>query len=210
MEVSSVMSRRSTLSVVLSLLCLIGPACADRQAAVKATVRQQRQADDEAAASRIRKAAEQGNADAQNELGLLYSEGRGVDQSFVQAKQWFEKAAEQGHAGAQVNLGTLYLLGNGAPQSDQMALAWFRRAAEKEDALAFAKLGYMYAYGRGVVQDYIKAHMWYNLSAARGEKRAMEQRDALAKQMTPAQIAEAQKLAAEWTPKASSRRAYPD
>lgn len=59
----------------------------------------------------------------------------------------------------------------------------------------------MYAQGRGVLQDFIQAHMWYNLSAAQGEQRAAEARDALAKQMTPAQIAEAQRLAREWKPK---------
>ena len=104
-------------------------------------------------------------------------------------------------AGAQTNLGTLYLHGEGAPQSDQMALFWFSQAAEQRDALAFAKLGLMYVQGRGVLQDYIQAHMWYNLSAAYGENRSAEARDALAKQMTPAQIAEAQRLAREWKPK---------
>lgn len=59
----------------------------------------------------------------------------------------------------------------------------------------------MYEKGQGVRQDFVQAHMWYNLSAADGEKRAAEARDALAKQMTPAQIAEAQRLAREWKPK---------
>ncbi|MDF0643909.1 MAG: tetratricopeptide repeat protein [Nitrospira sp.] len=151
--------------------------------------------------SDLRKAAEQGNPEAQNRLGTLYSEGRGVPQDYSRAKQWFDKAAEQGHPGAQVNLGTLYFQGNGAPESEQMALSWFRRAAAQGDALAFAKLGLMYEQGRGVPQDFIQAHMWYNLSAAHGEKRALERRDALTRQMTPAQIAEAQRLAREWTPK---------
>jgi len=151
--------------------------------------------------SELRKAAEKGNPDAQNQLGMLYSEGRGMPQDYVQAKQWFDKAAEKGHSGAQVNLGTLYFHGNGAPESEQMALSWFRRAAAQGDALALAKLGLMYEQGRGVPQDFIQAHMWYNLSAAHGEKRAIERRDALTTQMTPAQIAEAQRLAREWTPK---------
>ena len=47
-------------------------------------------------------------------------------------------------------------------------------------------------------QDYIKAHMWFNLSAAQGEQKAVEDRDKVAQRMTPAQIAEAQKLAREW------------
>jgi hypothetical protein len=48
--------------------------------------------------------------------------------------------------------------------------------------------------------------MWYNLSAARGEDRSAEARDALAKQMTPGQIAEAQRLAREWRPREEKSR----
>ena len=51
-----------------------------------------------------------------------------------------------------------------------------------------------------MLQDFIQAHKWYNLAAANGHGKAAEYRDALAKQMTPAQIAEAQKLAREWKP----------
>jgi len=160
-----------------------------------------------ATANYLRKLAEAGNIDAQNQLGLLYYEGKGVPQSYGQAKEWFEKAAEQGHAGAQVNLGTLYFLGHGVSESDQEALFWFRNAAARRDALAFAKLGRMYERGQGVSQDFIQAHMWYNLSAAHGEKRAAEIRDALAKQMTPGQIAEAQRLAVEW--KSKTDRVFP-
>ena len=59
----------------------------------------------------------------------------------------------------------------------------------------------MYHFGQGVTQDYVQAHMWYSLAAARGEKEASGWRDLLAEQMTPEQIAEAQKLAGEWKPK---------
>ncbi|WP_304666925.1 tetratricopeptide repeat protein, partial [Neisseria bergeri] len=52
-----------------------------------------------------RKAAEQGYAGAQVNLGLMYEQGQGVRQDYAQAVQWYRKAAEQGYAGAQVNLG---------------------------------------------------------------------------------------------------------
>ena len=61
-------------------------------------------------------------------------------------------------------------------------------------------LGVMYTNGEGVQQDYVRAHMWFNLSAMRGEQRAAKNKDNIAKRMTPAQIAEAQKLAREWRP----------
>ena len=190
---------RFTSALILLIVCLTDSACADRKPAADRS--QNNRAEDEATAKEVRKSAEEGDASAQNRLGLLYDEGVGVPQNCGQAKEWFEKAAKQGHAGAQTNLGTLYLQGAGTPQSTQMALIWFSRAAEQDDVLAFAKLGWIYAQGRGMLQDFIQAHMWYNLSAAQGEQRAGEARDALAKQMTPAQIAEAQRLAREWKPK---------
>jgi uncharacterized protein len=185
--------------IALLIVCLTMSACADNMPAVDTSMNNR--AEYEATAKELRKSAEEGNASAQNGLGLLYNEGAGVPQDYRQAKQWFEKAAEQGHAEAQVNLGTLYLQGNEAPQSDQMALFWFRRAAEQKDAVAFAKLGLMYAQAQGVPQDFIQAHMWYNLAGANGAWNTAEARDSLAKRMTPAQIAEAQKLAQEWKPK---------
>jgi uncharacterized protein len=153
------------------------------------------------AVSEVLKHAQAGDLNAQNELGILYSEGRGLPQNYLEAKDWFKKAADQGHAGAQVNLGTLYSLGRGAPYSDHMALLWFQRAAEQRNALAFAKLGMMYERGRAVPQSLVEAHMWYNLSAAYGEVRAAESRDAVATRMTPGQIAEAEDRAKKWMPK---------
>jgi len=192
-------SPRFNIALVLSIVCLTSSACADIKPALDTP--KNNRVEYEATAKELRKSAEEGNASAQNRLGLLYDEGLGVPQDYRQAKEWFEKAAKQWHVGAQVNLGTLYLQGAGAPQSAQMALFWFSRAAKQGDALTFAKLGWMYPQGRGVLQDFIQAYMWYNLSAAQGEQRAAEARDALAKQMTPAQIAEAQKPDREWKPK---------
>ena len=195
------LSSRFNIPLVLSILCLTISACADSKPAVDASTNMR--AEYEAVAKQLRTSAEGGDASAQNKLGLLYYEGKGVPQDYRLAKQWFEEAAKQGHAGAQVHLGTLYLHGEGAPQSDQMALFWFSQAAEQKEALAFAKLGSMNEKGQGILQDYIQAHMWYNLSAAYGETRSAELRDALAKQMTPGQIAEAQRLAREWKPRMS-------
>ena len=198
------MSSRRGRPVLVAVLCLMTSACVSNKPALQPT------SDDiawfEESTRELRKLAQGGDATAQNELGLLYYEGKGVPQNHKKAKEWFDKAVKHGHTGAQVNLGTLYLRGEGAPQSSQMALFWFSRAAGEEDALALAKLGLMYAQGRGVLQDFIQAHMWYNLSAARGEARSADARDALAKQMTPVQIAEAQRLAREWRPKEDRSR----
>ncbi len=80
------------------------------------------------------------------------------------------------------------------------AMKWYRKAANQGVAPAQHNLGLMYENGQGVTQDYVQAQMWFTLAAARGQKFARKSRDRLAKQMTPAQIDEAQKLAREWKP----------
>ncbi len=150
--------------------------------------------------------AKQGDANAQFNLGLMYSKGRGVPQDFAKALQWYRKAAEQGNVSAQFSLGIFYATGRGVPQDDAEAVGWWHKAAEQGHANAQYNLGLMYSKGRGIPQDYAQAHMWYNLAASRhppGEDRdrAVKNRDIVAKRMTPAQIAEAEKLAREWRPK---------
>ena len=77
----------------------------------------------------------------------------------------------------------------------------WRPLAEKGDAAAQWSLGTMYAEGQGVPQDYVLAHMWMNLAVAKGVQEVVKGRDLLEKNMTTDQIAEAQRLAKEWTPK---------
>jgi TPR repeat protein len=192
-------SPRFNIAIVLSIACLTSSACAHITPAEDTS--QNNRVEDEAIAKEVRKSAEVGNASAQYRLGLFYTGGVGVPQNYGDAKEWFEKAAKQGHVRAQADLGTLYLQGTGAPQSDQMAMFWFGQAAEHGDGLACAKLGWMYAKGQGVIQDYVQAHMWYSLGAGQGEQSAVEAGDALAKQMTAVQMADAQKLARKWKPK---------
>ena len=88
------------------------------------------------------------------------------------------------------------------PQDYEEAVRWYLRAAEQGDVEAQVNIGIMYFEGRGVVQDYVQAHKWTNLAASRqtGEERKMsaDARDALAGLMTPAQLAEAQRLARQW------------
>lgn len=79
-------------------------------------------------------------------------------------------------------------------------------AANAGDASAQLTLGYAYALGDGVIQDYVEAHKWFNLAAAGGEQGADQARDAIARKMTPAQVAKAQRLASSWQP---SRDATP-
>ncbi len=63
------------------------------------------------------------------------------------------------------------------------------------------QLGGMYASGLGVRQNYVRAYMWASLAAAQGYELAAKGLKILEKEMTPAQIAEAQRLAREWKAK---------
>ena len=72
-----------------------------------------------------RQTAEQGDAETQNKLGLMYDLGRGVPEDEAEAVKWFRKAAEQGHSKSQCSLGVMYQYGRGVSQSDIEAYAWF-------------------------------------------------------------------------------------
>lgn len=131
----------------------------------------------------------------------MYITGQVVQQDSAAAALWFRKAAEQGY-----DLGTLYLHGRGLTQDDTEAVLWFRKAADQGDAVAEFLLGNQYANGKGVPQDYVRAHMWFSLAAAQGEQRAVKTLEMAEPRMTPAQIAEAQKLARDWKPATQSTR----
>jgi hypothetical protein len=91
------------------------------------------------------------------------------------------------------------------PQDYTEAAKWLNMAAEQGNASAQMMLGVMYEKGQGVPQDYVQAHKWYSLSAsiATGVLRGMaeDNREGVAEHMTPEQIAEAERLAREWTAK---------
>ena len=76
--------------------------------------------------------AEQGDANAQTNLGTMYSKGDGVPQDDVKAAEWFRKAAEQGYPAGQHYLGFMYASGKGVPLDYVSAYAWFALAAAQE------------------------------------------------------------------------------
>ena len=147
--------------------------------------------------------AKQGNAEAQFFLGVMYEQGQGVPQDYAKAVKWHRMAAEQGYADAQHTLGVMYEYGEGVRQDYAEAVGWYRKAAAQGYAEAQNVLGFMYGEGQGVPQDYVQSHMWLNIAAPRfppGEHRdnAVNNRDIVAKRMTPAQKSEAEQLGKEW------------
>ena len=89
----------------------------------------------------LRLAAEQGDADAQFNLGVMYADGEGVPQDYQEAVKWYRLAAEQGYADAQANLGARYDTGRGVSQDYQEAVKWYRLAAEQGYTFAQFNLG---------------------------------------------------------------------
>ena len=120
------------------------------------------------AVSIYRLLADQGDAEAQSWLGLLYYDGEGVAQDYVEAVRWYRMAADQGHADAQHTLGLLYANGQGVAQDYAEAARWYKKAADQGYALAQNDLGLLYANGQGVAQSYAEAARWYRKAADQG------------------------------------------
>jgi hypothetical protein len=107
----------------------------------------------------------------------MYANGQSVVQDHAAVVMQFRKA--QGNASAQSKLANSYTK---------------------------SKLANSYTKGQGVVQDDMRAHMWWNIAASKGHKGAGTNRDIVAGRMTPAQIAEAKRMAREWVTKFEARK----
>ena len=112
--------------------------------------------------------AEQGDANSQYNLGLLYARGQGVAQDYKQAAAWYEKAANQGVPAAEYNLGVMYANGEGVPKSSEDAEKWFLKAAQKGVSDAASSLGTIYSEGEGAFKNYSEAEKWYRQAAEKG------------------------------------------
>jgi hypothetical protein len=118
------------------------------------------------AISLFRIAADQGNADAQVNMGSFYENGRGVTQDYVEAMRWYRRAADQGDRDGQVAVGLLYEYGRGVTLDYVEAMSWCRKAADQGDRNAQNLIGTLYSNGLGVPRDLQQAGQWF--SKARG------------------------------------------
>lgn len=121
-----------------------------------------------------RRAAEQGDLEAQFNLACSYANGRGVAQDDGQAMLWYRKAADRGHTGAQNNIGWMHDNGRGVAKDPDEAIRWYRKAADSGNAFAQNNLGIKYENGTGVKKDLVEAARWYRLAAAQGNAQAKE------------------------------------
>ncbi|MEB5974300.1 tetratricopeptide repeat protein [Pantoea dispersa] len=116
----------------------------------------------DAAAPLLRAAAQQGDAQAQYQLGLL------LPAHSSEALQWLARAAEQGHNGAARQLAQLELHANPLLQHKQQAFNWLMMAAERGEPQAQNDVGAAWSRGDGTQQDSVRAVMWYRKAAEQG------------------------------------------
>ncbi len=143
-------------------------------------------------------AAEQGDADAQYNLGIAYANGVGTNRDYVASIKWFRRAADQGAAPAQFNLGVIYQRGLGVPQDYVESAKWYLLAAQAGEPRAQFEIGLKLADGQGIPRDLVHAHMWLSLAAAQGEANAAMHRDIVARLISADQLYEARQLAGSW------------
>jgi len=151
----------------------------------------------------VRPLAERGDSGAQALLGLIYLNGNGIQRNDSEAIKWYRRAADQGNADAQLRIGDMYSEGLGVPQDYSEAGRWYRLAADHGNAFAQYNLGNLYAGGLGLPPDNILAHMWFNIAAAHlttpeFRNRAIANRDAIAKKLSPNDVTRARELARNW------------
>jgi TPR repeat protein len=115
---------------------------------------------------------------------------------------WRPLAERQTESSAvQLFLGFMHAGGLGLAKDPAAAAGWYRRAAEQDNMLAQIRLGFIYRRGEGVVQDPVQAYLWASLAARQDshvQKVAQALQEALAAEMTPAEIGEAKRLADAW------------
>ncbi|SEH34184.1 localization factor PodJL [Methylobacterium sp. 275MFSha3.1] len=155
------------------------------------------------AAKLFEKLAAAGYAPAQYKVAGHYEKGSGVVRDLDKAKLWYGRAAEQGHARSMHNLAVLYAenpAANGKPDFASAA-SWFRQGAEFGVRDSQYNLGVLYARGLGLTQDLIQSYAWFSAAASQGDDDAGKKRDDVANKLSPADLASAKSLAANFKPR---------
>lgn len=149
-----------------------------------------------------RAAAEAGDEYGQTALALAL-QGSGTAAGMAEAVEWYRKAAAQGHALAQNNLADMYENGFGVPRDYGQAISLYRQAALTGFPTALYSLGTLYERGMGFPQDPRLAYVYYQIAGRlytsdERRRKAADRRDAMAKALAPAELAQADALAAAW------------
>ena len=140
--------------------------------------------------------AESGDAQAQYNLGLSFSDGGRNAPDYKQAAAWYLKAANQDHAKAQYILGVMFANGRGVPRDDGKASMWIGRAAQRGYPEAQYTLGLWCRRAsfkdspEGVFESTLEAYKWFRLASAQGCKSSEAEFERLAVRMTLEQVME--------------------
>jgi|GEM_PF-2284612 len=116
----------------------------------------------------VRDKAENGDVEAQLELGLIYVQGKDADQDFTAAKKWWDRAAEQGNAAARYYVGLMYARGDGVTQDMDQARSMWEQSADMDHVGALFSLGMLYVEGEAVKGDYVEAGQYFIRAAQLG------------------------------------------
>lgn len=165
------------------------------------------ESNDKLAADWLTRAAAQNDAVAQNALGALYQKGRGVTADMGAATRLYQAAAARGNRHAMSNLAMLYAGAGGGAANFAEAARWFQRSASLGYVDAQFNLAVLYERGDGVGQSLLEAYKWYAVAAEAGDAVAKTRADAIATQLSPDELAAAQRAALEFKPLAVDRAA---
>ncbi len=124
----------------------------------------------------FQEAANQGDAAAESNLGLMYARGLGVEENGTKALALYQQSAKKGYADAMINMGSLYTTGNkDVKKNAQLGIYWYEQAmkAGKKGEGAY-NIGLIYCFGRGVEKNYTAAAKYFNIGAKNGYLLSME------------------------------------
>ncbi len=153
----------------------------------------------------LRKAAANDFEQALLDLARLHDEGRGVEKDPVRAARLVERAASLGNPDGEYAFAERLAAGNGVPQDRKRAWEWFKRAADNGQPAALYRIGQIILKRDRSIEDNVTAYTWLTLATRLGsdevKKDAARDRDELAKDMTPGDIAAAMTRVRNWKPK---------
>ena len=112
------------------------------------------------------------------DLGVMYTEGKGVTKDYAKAMKWYRKAADLGYTKSMNNIGFMYRSGQGVKQDDSEAFRWFHKAADLGQVNSMYNIAVMYEQGIGIDKNKAQALAWYRKAADKGHggaRKALEE-----------------------------------
>lgn len=159
-----------------------------------------------AAAALYAPRAKAGDAEAQYRMGMMARFGWGMEKDARESARWLQQAAVQNHAQAQAELGTMYRLGRGVPEDPKEAARWLTAAATAGVGMAQLSIGRMYRDGLGVGRDLVEAYAWFSAAGENSVMDGLAYRNEITREMSPEQLAEGKRRAAERARKSTETR----